>query len=1745
MNKRVKATLMLILFMFINLGSAVVSFKLDDVRADDANSFSVEDATKLFLLSGVESPDTNEFLSKGSDIITSSNDKFTGEYIQAVSNSKLILDFLIGIKQVLNSSTSEGNTELVFNDDSTDYSTDGIVKSELDTFKKLVTFQDCINLLSKLLDADTETVKGFSKVNFIVNTNLLAAKKNVEKPSRGYKDGIENLSTILHKLDVDPRNDVGVVPIVLSIVAKDKSGDTKIAKSFVLCPEIILGDNTDDYALFSETLFQELSKDDLSKLIESFNGDEQKGNNFYKNTKEIVLEAMNAVVTNATTKNAGSAIDAIVNIDNGKQILDINKVNQDDMDFKYIDVSLQAALSQYNVKGIVVTGSVIKPGKKHNSKVLSFYNLYEHNIDISKDKYNGASLSAISFKDNYSADDVFKASNDEIAKLKDASSGDKGPIQHIMLAPLVKYIYATMADLAKNKITSVGAIGVDQGSGDNVNEEVSNVKKYYNTFEGLLKQATEYEPSSNPHFDLYSQQFGTMKHIKTVTNAAMYLKPMIALENSLNYVKSLNGWEEQESNGKKVVLNKDLDKAISEANSSTDEDKSKYFTTSSDLAILAQVIKNIKEAMDYMGIKPFDDYTEYICNDQIYEKIKNINFLQKLINYDFTDDKQPLKVLFDTESSKFSSWYLYGSSLSSWYVPLKTNSYVPQDVLPTKSSEELTDWLTNFHVKYGFYRKALYLDNSLSSTTDYFADDNYMPNKLRVATLRDLTEYKKDILLYVDDNFYNADSVVENFTRSKSAGDIIKDSVSGAISGAIVGDKLNNEFAQKVLQQGALNQEIDDTNAVLKNKGYSTYLDSLLKNAKAYGEKTPVLGKLFDIFESLSEGQQIFTDSMDVGDTTGVDESSLPKDKDGKPIRKNQIKNGIDQTYYDWKQPFAVVSGIYRDKKLGGMLQSLAAKNPPVFMSSPNLWQIQSAKDKVVNTLYSQMMLRNLNKCIEGHSDLEDYLDKPLYMDIYGNILLDNGLIVIPAASNPALFKSGQYLTTTIGLMYLYGQGNRFTRDELNDDIFNKISNYFAVHEETKQIIQKDVKLGDVIVSPNLLVSNNESLQDVLRTKQNMVYNDSGYDVNTRLWIATEVLRGAPMEFIDTAKEGIKTEIKTDNYGLYLSTKLDLLADKLLSTNNGNSIVSMPNLAFIPHIEWFVLFAIKIIIVLVVFYILVQIYMMAVSGKFTIYEGMKHIAYALLFAVVVSLLPKMISYSYSEPNKILLQDNLTPILLHNADKNLTGREVSATGVTDVKTTSKFYLKLDEIKLPWYNVIRKAMVQNVTGTLSEIYNEELSKHPLFEDKNIEIKADGAYMSVDKLFGSSTIGITSDNILYQNPNESLTASYFTPYYFFIDDLLYKVSEFNNENSIKPQLSIRDQKGIAKSIGLLKPYFTSKEFLEDTDDMLSLKQYYGFLGSMNSYLDAMSQGNKEVMYSSIWDIRKYYTDEQIMSGIEQLYSYVRKYIADNRGLLDNVTDESFIKTMALSVAMKYNSIFKVPYARQLEIFDIDTKDLIKASITTTNSNVYSSYSFGRFVYQEAGVLGVIISALLIPVYFLLSILRPTLVIVILLLCIFNFILKKLVERDKEEIILGFLFTVAIMVIMNVSYALILKLVFLFVSFGMNTVLALLMQLFIQLLYLLCIAGVIKALIKNPTTFASANYQVVVSTMLGGISDIFNGTFHKGSYYKPSRRGNRRFSRKRHDYFSDLINRDNQRNRATEETIDETVQTGGQEDS
>ena len=830
-KRRVKASLMLFLFTIFYAVSLWFSFISTVKAADDELSLEKTDILRGILLFSGKNVKNN------SPIIS-----------ESAINAELVNSVITDPKYYFSSDKKVSvNVELGLSDDKTSIKTFSI-KCKLDRTEDSLELDDDLN-------SNTGEFKSFVST-LLANETLKAGDDYIDHVLiHAY------FNRTLFKLYKDMNNKSEfdgsyVVPVYMRILGL-KENKSVFENNCIVFPVY----NKDNKA-YQNTQLYSLSESQLNDFLVNL-----KDNKKTLSISNQIAEAINNIAESRDKNiksSSGSASGALENTGNGKQALDINKINQDDMDFNYIDVSLQAAFSQYKAKGIDVTGTAIKPGKKHNNKKLTFYDLYKHNIDISKKKYNGASLSAISFKNNYTLDEVFRSSNDEIDKLKDVSSSDKGPIQHIMLAPLIKYIYATMGDLAKNGIVSAGAIGTQQGSGDNANAEVSNVKKYYSAFENILKTVTEYEASSSPNFDLYKDQFGTMRHIKTVTNAAMYLKPMITLENTLNYVKSLNGWEEKDDNGKKLVHNKDLDKAISEASTSTDGDKSKYFTTNSDLAILAQVVKNVKEAMDYMGIKPFDAYTSYMYSDEIYNALKDINFLQKLANYDFTDDKQPLKVLFDTEQSKFSSWYLYGSSLSSWYIPLKTNSYKPQDVLPMKSSEELTDWLTNFHVKYGFYRKALYIDTNLTSTTDYFADDNYMPNKMRIATLRDLTEYKKDNLLYIDDNFYNADSVMENFTRSKSAGDIIKDSVSGAISGAIVGDKINNDFAKKVLQQGALNQEIDDNNAVLKNKGYNTYLDSLLSHAKAYGEKTPVLGKLFDIFEHLADGQQIFSDSMDV-----------------------------------------------------------------------------------------------------------------------------------------------------------------------------------------------------------------------------------------------------------------------------------------------------------------------------------------------------------------------------------------------------------------------------------------------------------------------------------------------------------------------------------------------------------------------------------------------------------------------------------------------------------------------------------------------------------------------------------------------------------------------------------------------------------------------------------------------------------------------------------------------------------------
>lgn len=102
-----------------------------------------------------------------------------------------------------------------------------------------------------------------------------------------------------------------------------------------------------------------------------------------------------------------------------------------------------------------------------------------------------------------------------------------------------------------------------------------------------------------------------------------------------------------------------------------------------------------------------------------------------------------------------------------------------------------------------------------------------------------------------------------------------------------------------------------------------------------------------------------------------------------------------------------MLSAIYNDSSLFNTLNTVLNKNTPVFISSPTVPYLEEANDFERNQIYNYLLLKNLDS--QMSVDYANNLDmtSPVYMDIYGNIVTESGIVVVPSAANATLWRSG------------------------------------------------------------------------------------------------------------------------------------------------------------------------------------------------------------------------------------------------------------------------------------------------------------------------------------------------------------------------------------------------------------------------------------------------------------------------------------------------------------------------------------------------------------------------------------------------------------------------------------------------------------------------------------------------------------------------------------------------------------------
>jgi hypothetical protein len=980
--------------------------------------------------------------------------------------------------------------------------------------------------------------------------------------------------------------------------------------------------------------------------------------------------------------------------------------------------------------------------------------------------------------------------------------------------------------------------------------------------------------------------------------------------------------------------------------------------------------------------------------------------------------------------------YLQGVELSNSYIPLRTNLYDASSVMTLTDPE----WVERFHYKYGFHRKALYIDTTVDAVTTYHVTGESGPT--RVAVLNDLFQPEADVALYIDPNFYNINKLAE--MRGYSYSNLQNTDEAGEDGSESWWDKLGDLFKLDIAQ-------------VTKTGGTRTY-DRLIP------PKIPPYGSDYESFKGLKrEWHDAF-------------------------LYTEKIQENLILDDYSPLMGFAVVSALYRHETTFNVINTEATANKPVFESSPNLAAMQNAEQSDWNTIYNYLLLKNLsaNVGIDYQSQLD--MNAPIYIDIYGNIITESGTVVIPAAANATLHKASEFEPHSVGFISLY-QDELLPTGYNNEDLY--AGKFFTKTEDGLHWKLKSYRTAQYDLNFDNLATSNK---DVLLTLQNkyktQLVNKGVLTAKEHMYLVTEVLRGAPIENIDKAFEGLEGNTDMSKTGLYMAYKLEDLASMLLPTNNGNSLITLPNLAFMEGVEYVIVFAFKILFAVLIVLLMYQIYVDAVSGSLGIRTMGKFLYIILVFVMCITAIPAFLNISYYESNKMVLKNEMEYIAFLNLDKNNSGKEIGIAEITEPKSTTQFYIKVDQVSVPWWEVLGDVLTSDTFATMGQVYEEAFESRPLASqtDKGIIKRSNGLYMSLDYLFNSSDVYFnTNSKALYQTVNvEEPVASYILPYYVFLDMLTRQVNRYNQRNQIYAFTTNIQSKGRVRTLGVVDAFFTSDTFMLTDSDLLGLYQIYGVdnpdLSALSDSFDAMEV---EQMHNSLWWNRRGLTDEEVHEHVVTISDELKAFVVRNRDLMGKVTDETFLKMAALSMAMKHNELFKVNAASGLEMFDVDAKDVIRMSLAPKEKVMeYSAYSFSRFVYMIGGTSSVFTTALLIAIYFVSSLIKPVCMIIILVSMVLALIVRQFVQRNTGKALEGAIITMSLLMGTNVIYAGALKLSLMLPEWGCNPVISCIMQIFIQIGYFAIMAMLTVWVLKDwqnmgmnsySTGFMRANQLVV----------------------------------------------------------------------
>lgn len=1217
--------------------------------------------------------------------------------------------------------------------------------------------------------------------------------------------------------------------------------------------------------------------------------------------------------------------------------------------------------------------------------------------------------------------------------------------------------------------------------------------------------------------------------------------------------------------------------------------------------------------------KSLKELYDKLLEKGIFDKIDGIASQQPKV----LETGKPLGDWMDYEEGKekLSDYYLKGIAYSAAMIPMKTNVY-SQDWLNFLDD----DFKKNFHNQWGYNRKALYFDSSSSAAQTYFVTGTANPNK--ILTLKDFLNAKNDMVVFVDDNFYNADTL--GFDKLDFSGDIQIPSQQQTQPYTSPSTTQETFAAPPTEETSAAQEETtvaqeettvapttaapttaastsrtrtrtNTTNPNLPanpvwqsnspysvipnlNTGRLTTTPALppLRSVPRQSPR-PLSKSILDLFmplevhaepeestaETVPETQAQTQPNVQVGvapteewaymadlisNNSNLSADSVLKNNDetnyskifleklqniqgaiqyfpqatlenpGNPDRavlnSGQINyylraSNAGSEVYTPLQGYAVVSSVYRDIDLYNLANS-SLKRYPVFIASEEAGKAKNSSDDAKASIFNYALMRNLkdSMAVEYTGNLD--MNSPLYLDIYGNILTESGTVVVPAASNPTLMSSSDFFRGdwSAGLFSIYGNGYKIKADDegsfsnVLDATFQVVDGYW---------MPKSRILGNsYVIDMSRLSTASKDTLDVLYTQTYVDLHNSNetqnkyYSFKRYVNIILEVLRGAPIENIDKAKEGLDTSNRIDKAGIVAAAKLEQLNDSL-NIAGENTTISLPQISNISVFNVVSIIIFKVMMVILVAVSIVTIYIDAVKSQMGLGTIAKIIGTGAIMMSVVLIVPALFDITYYQSNRALLQDEATYLSMLNLEKEESGVEIGMTEVREPHINTNLQIQLDDITVPWYIMFSNVMTADTGKTLDNIWQEHAQTQSfIFNNDDVVIKHNGVYMDVSQIYESTSIDIdttmtsttTKRNLVQTAKNKTSTFSYYSPYYAILDALIRNVNTYN-ANPWEPEENVTNVQGWysyttkvqrggrVKSMGLIAPYFKSERFMSDENkDILGFYHMYSNLYQtdvqQDPALDGLYDSNLQNIRASNW----YPTgiaNQDVIKRVDWLTKQARDFVAKNENMLGKVSDETFLKAMALNLAIKHNQVFGNRYASSIDIANLSNDDLLRLSIAKKNQVMMTStLTFPRFVYETGGTFAVVVAMILSVTMKVSSILKPLAVILTFALIFFSVFIIKICMRKKEATYLGYIVTVLLLCLTNIAYSLMLKIT-LFLPTLFPPAVCIIIQILLQVGYLFILANVLWYAAKDWHDMAAFKYMQKVEALQMKIRDSF----------------------------------------------------------